>query len=197
MVFAYTPFNCTIYDFKFINRFSFSQKYLLTLVVSTMNKILLASLSLLFVSGCTNVNTYVEPKQSGQPLATVRGDNTRTGWFDWRTNYVTSIDDKVVSYGLLNTPSTTTIPVTPGMHQFVIKGTFLRAFGDGPYEYITELTTQIQPGVRYQLNEVIQGATAKTWFEDGHGKRVSGIAVANYHDAPRDNPMIVPIVITH
>lgn len=152
------------------------------------------------LASCASTHSYDIPsaKQYSNQLATIKGYRQSNSFFDLREAYVTSIDDKDISYFTENliggNKGNKVVAVLPGSHTFAINGFFNREFmGNGPYEANLDVTSTLLPGKNYHVEMGVHGATISVWIADQHGKAVSSVVSNNYKTVARTNTVFIPV----
>lgn len=146
-------------------------------------KILSCLIPLLFLSGCVDMQSYVEPKTGSQPLATVSGSFKRNSWFVWNSNIVTMIDGKSAR-GMFSSENTKN-NVSPGLHSFAIATTFNTGLtNNGRQISIVELPVNVKPGMDYRFVSQVKGDKVNVWAIDRYGRMASGVGSGTYKLLP-------------
>jgi uncharacterized protein YceK len=147
------------------------------------------------LSGCAATkNSYIEPKATEKNTATIVSSFTRNSLADWAGYNIATIDDKSVSYGIMDR-DWVTFHITSGAHKLVVAAEFNTGFGGAcPCSAFSEVSFNAEAGKNYKLVGEIKGVTVKFWVVDKDTNAIiSEVATSAYGSSQRTN--FVPIYI--
>jgi len=149
----------------------------------------------IFIFGCTPAkNSFVEPKKTNN-IATIIGDDTDYGVFNWEVYGILSIDNKFVDYGLFSDNFNTKVNIPQGNHSIVALGKFNKGvMGTGPFYATSNIDFKANPGKNYKLKGSLDGKSMKFWIIDTQTKKIVSKKInAPYHIQPQTTYMYVPV----
>lgn len=154
--------------------------------------LLLAALTLIFLTGCAGVESRMYPEATSQDAAIIRGSWNREALTIWQGYLVMQVDGKAMSYGFMTDKTAEQKRIEAGQRNLLVKAFFNR--GDGPQNSYLPIRADLQPSVAYIVQGCVSGTGVEIWLEEQETKKRAS-EIASTSQSHSEQPAFIPIFI--